>query len=305
MSNNLWFMGTGKFAALCLEHFTRNHITFKRIITGLPTRSGRNNKDNPSQVEQTAQSLGLSVERTGKLSENASLVNALTDDNPAVIFVIDFGQIIREPFLSRMCLNIHPSLLPEYRGAAPIQRALLDGKAQTGVTVFRLVKEMDAGPILAQSSTDIFPTDNASDLYARLSQIGCELAAEVLRDTECQSVRIQDHARATFAPKLDKTDFALSFNMSAQTFVNHVRALDMSGGAYALVRNKRVKIWRAKLRSDLTAQTPGQVLECTDNPVISCADYAVELLEVQSEGKARVRASDWLRGLRLQIGDTV
>mgnify|MGYP002626828470 CR=1 FL=1 len=213
--NNIWFIGTGKFAALCLEELTNNHISIQRIITGLPTISGRNKRENPSAVELTASSLGLKSERTGKLSENASLIKALDDENPAIIFVIDFGQIIREPFLSRMCLNIHPSLLPEYRGAAPIQRALLEGKQYTGVSVFRLVKAMDAGEIFSQKRIEISPDDNASNLYARLSRIGSEIAADAVKNIASLKFTKQDDSQATYAQKLSKEDFVLSFAMTA------------------------------------------------------------------------------------------
>ncbi len=303
MSSNIWFIGTGKFAALCLENFIRRHIPLHRIITGLPTRSGRSGKENPSPVELAASSLGLTVERTGKLSQNQQLIHELAEDNPAIIFVIDFGQIVREPFLSRMCLNIHPSLLPEYRGAAPIQRALLDGRAYTGVSVFRLAESMDAGDIFGQVRTEILPNENASDLYMRLSEMGCEIAAQAVRNPETLTFTAQNDSLATYAPKLGKIDFELTFSMTAKNFTDSVRALDMSGGAYAVIRNKRVKIWRSVLREDIKAKIHGQVLECSGEPVIACADFGVELAEVQSEGKNRVSGSEWLRGLRLKCGD--
>ena len=337
--STIWFMGTGKFASLCLE---RLHMPFTRVITGLPTRSGRNNLENPSPVELTASRLGLPVTRTGKLSDNTLLLDALESESPDVIFVIDFGQIIREPFLSRTCLNIHPSLLPEYRGAAPIQRALLDGRNYTGVTVFRLAKAMDAGDILAQRRVEILPTDNASDLYTRLSATGCELAEGAVNHI---TFTPQDDSLATFAPKLEKAEFALSFTMTAKRFTDTVRALDMSGGAYAVIRGKRVKVWRAVMREDMRSSTPGQIMFAPDktplnpplsggtdsstnlgeagrghitpitapakgrsggvNPIVSCCDCGVELLEVQSEGKNKVTASEWARGMRLKSGDVV
>ena len=304
-TKTIWFMGTGKFAALCLEGLIKHNIAFRRIITGLPTRSGRNNKENPSAVELTASSLGLTVERTGKLSENAALLHALNDDSPAIIFVVDFGQIVREPYISRMCLNIHPSLLPEYRGAAPIQRALLDGKDRTGVTVFRLAPAMDAGDILAQRQIPIQSGDNASDLYERLAAIGSDLAAVAVQDLGAVTFTPQDDSFATYAPKLDKAEFALTFTMSAKRFTDTVRALDMSGGAYAEIRGKRVKIWRAIVREELSSQLPGQVLECAGNPVISCSDFGVELVEVQAEGRNRTQGCEWARGMRLKRGDSV
>ena len=303
MSSKIWFIGTGKFAALCLENFIRKNIPLHRIITGLPTRSGRNNRENPSAVELAASALGLLVERTGKLSENQMIIRELYDDDPAIIFVIDFGQIIREPFLSRMCLNIHPSLLPEYRGAAPIQRALLDGRAFTGVSVFRLAEAMDAGDIFGQERTEILPTDNASDLYKRLAEIGCEIAAEAVKNIDSLSFTPQDDSKATYAQKIAKPEFELLFTMPAKKFTDTVRALDMSGGAFAVIRGKRVKIWRAVLREDIRAKFHGQILDCSGNPVIACADFGVELAEVQSEGKNVISGAEWMRGLRLKNGD--
>ena len=303
MSSKIWFIGTGKFAALCLENFIRKNIPLHRIITGLPTRSGRNNRENPSAVEAAASALGLTVERTGKLSENQEIIRELYDDDPAIIFVIDFGQIVREPFLSRMCLNIHPSLLPEYRGAAPIQRALLDGKNYTGVSVFRLAAAMDAGGIFGQVRTEIRPDENASELYIRLAEMGCEIAAEAVKNIDSISFTPQDDSKATYAQKIAKPEFELLFTMSAKKFTDTVRALDMSGGAFAVIRGKRVKIWRALLREDIRAKFHGQFLDCSGNPVIACADFGVELAEVQSEGKKIVSGAEWMRGLRLKQGD--
>lgn len=300
-TSNIWFIGTGHFAALCLENMIRSNMPLSRIITGNPTRSGRNNKENPSAVELKASSLGLNVTRTGKLSENDELIRALGSENPDVIFVIDFGQIIREPFLSGMCLNIHPSMLPEYRGAAPIQRAILDGKKQTGVTVFRLAKEMDAGEILAQSSTDLLPSENASDIYSRLAQIGTDIAAKALGNDEL-TFTPQNEKSATYAPKITKEDLELSFSFSAERFVNAVRALDMSGGAFVSANSKRLKIWRASLRDDVEPKIPGEVISLEGNPVVSCCDCCAELIEVQAEGKKRMSARDWAAGLRLKAG---
>ncbi len=300
---NIWYTGTGKFAALCLEALTKRNITFSKIITGLPTRAGRSGKEIPSAVEITASTLGLSVIRTGKLTENETLITALTDTPPDVIFVIDFGQIIREPFLSHLCLNIHPSLLPEYRGAAPIQRALLDGRNYTGVTVFRLAQAMDAGDILAQKRIEISDDDSASSLYASLAKIGSSLAAQALSSHEDLAFTPQDDSRASYAPKLDKKDFALSFSMSAEKFADTVKALDMSGGAYILIRGKRVKVWSVSVINDITSKTPGQVVECAEELVISCGNCAVELSQVQSEGKNKISGCEWARGLRLKNGD--
>ena len=302
---NIWFIGTGNFAALCLENLINNGLEFSKIITGLPTRNGRNGKENPSAVELKAISLGLSVERTGKLNENENLISELENNIPDLIFVIDFGQIIKDPFLSKPvygCLNIHPSLVPEYRGAAPIQRALLDGKNYTGVSVFKLVKAMDAGPVLAQEKFLIPENFNASDLYRELSKIGCGIASKALKKIPEFNLTLQDESLVTFANKLEKKDFELSFSMPAKNFCNTVRALDMSGGAFIMIKNKRIKIWRAKFY-DEKSKIPGVVINCEKNPVISCEDFCVELIEVQSEGKKKTSGEEWARGLRLKINE--
>lgn len=292
MLKNIWFTGTGNFAALCLENLIKNGLTFTKIITGLPTRSGRNGKENPSPVELKAGALGLAVTRTGKLNDNAGLVSELESQTPELIFVIDFGQIIKEPFLSAPkygCINIHPSLLPEYRGAAPVQRALLDGRKYTGVSVFQLVKAMDAGGILAQEKFEIPEGFNASDLYKSLSELGCKIAAEALRKIPDFNLTPQNDALATYADKLNKNEFELSFSMTAEKFCSTVRALDMSGGAFILINGKRVKIWRARAADNKNV---------TDNPVFACADGNVEFLEVQSEGKKKTAGAEWKRGVK-------
>ena len=292
MLKNIWFTGTGNFAALCLENLIENGLTFTKIITGLPTRSGRNGKENPSPVELKANAHGLAVTRTGKLNDNAGLISDLESQTPELIFVIDFGQIIKEPFLSAPkygCINIHPSLLPEYRGAAPVQRALLDGRKYTGVSVFQLVKAMDAGGILAQEKFEIPEGFNASDLYKSLSELGCKIAAEALRKIPDFNLTPQNDALATYADKLNKNEFELSFSMTAEKFCSTVRALDMSGGAFILINGKRVKIWRARAADNKNV---------TDNPVFACADGNVEFLEVQSEGKKKTAGAEWKRGVK-------
>ncbi|MBQ7561066.1 MAG: methionyl-tRNA formyltransferase [Synergistaceae bacterium] len=295
-----WLIGTGQFAAMCLEGLNKRGFEFSKIITGLPTKSGRGNKEIPSPVEIKANSLGLEITRTGRLANNSELISELERENPKIIFVIDFGQLIKEPFLSHMCINIHPSLLPEYRGAAPIQRALLDNKTKTGVTLFRLVKEMDAGEILAQSGKIILPEYNASDLYKILAETGCDLAGENINNLVFTP---QNENLATYANKLDKGEFILSFNMSAKKFYNTVRALDMSGGAYIFVRGKRVKIWRCELINNLSDSEPGKILDLSESIIISCADKAVSLLEVQSEGRKICTGLEWARGMRLKAGE--
>ncbi|MDR2137084.1 MAG: hypothetical protein LBO68_02230 [Synergistaceae bacterium] len=178
----IWFVGGGAFAASCLARLSERFF-FEKIVTGHPTKAGRGMKDRVSQVEQIAEELGLTaiLERTGPLSRNEKLTEIVSTDPPDLMFVIDFGQVIREPFLNGPrygCLNIHPSLLPRWRGAAPVQRALMNGDGKTGVTVFRLVEEMDAGPILAQVEVPITLETTSEELFEVLAAMGSDAAIQ-------------------------------------------------------------------------------------------------------------------------------
>ena len=296
-------MSTGKFGALCLEKLSP-HVNFTRIITGLPTRSGRNSKENISEVESAAIKLNLGgrVTRTGRLTENNELKNSVMPD---LIFVIDFGQIIKEPFLNAPkfgCMNIHPSLLPEFRGAAPIQRALMSGKNITGVSVFKLVKTMDAGEIYDQAEIKIDPDDSAESLYEKSAALGCEMAVKVLNSLPNIKTSPQNDDKATYADKILKSEHELNFAMTAENFCNHVRALNMSGGAYVILKNnKRLKIWRARIHDDDGEQ--GKLIKiCDNNPVIACSSKSIELVEIQPEGKKKITGQEWLNGARIKTG---
>ena len=306
-----WFIGEGPFAALCLERLypllKADGFRLERVITGQPTRSGRGMKETPSPVEQCAARLLCDVERTGRLSQNEALRERLRDSPPDVIFVVDFGQLVREPFLSAPrwgCLNIHPSLLPLWRGAAPIQRALMNGDAETGVTVFRLASEMDAGPVLRQAAVPVGPDAGASELFRTLSALGAEIAAEGLRALAAGtgSFTEQEHAHATCAAKLAREEFAVSWADPALKAHNLVRALDMSGGAYVPLLGKRLKLWRTHLTE--RRGTPGHILSLEpEGPVAAFGDgVGLRLDEVQAEGKRRTGGAEWARGMRLSAG---
>ena len=310
MNGGIWFISTGKFGALCLKNLA-DKIKFSRIITGQPTRSGRNNQQNISEVEKVAHELNLDdlIIRTGRLSENQELLNIFNAQKPDLIFVIDFGQIIREPFLSSPkfgCINIHPSLLPELRGAAPIQRALLQNFKFTGVSIFQLTSKMDAGKIFAQEKCFIPENFTAEDLYIHLSELGSNLAEKVVNKLPDCDFQIQDDDKATFAPKIEKHEHELNFRMSALEILNHVRALNMSGGAYVMLKNnKRLKILRARIH-DISGEI-GSVIKISDsnNPVIACGVDSVEFLEIQPEGKKILTGSQWINGAHIKTGDAI
>lgn len=314
----LWFMGSGAFAARCLTHLSASlppGVSLERVITGNPTRAGRGLRETVSRVEEVALALGLPLERTGPLSENGPLLEAVTASPPDAILVVDFAQLIREPFLDAPrwgCLNIHPSLLPRWRGAAPVQRALMSGDVETGVTVFRLVPEMDAGPILRQVSIPVEPTATASELYEKLSLRGSQIALEGVQyllnrpNNVFHFFKKQDDGAATYAPKIGKAEGGVSWDWEALRIHNVVRALDASFGAFAAVRGTRLKIWRTLPCGEGEGKDVGCVLRFSDGfPVVGCGGGALRLDEVQAEGKKRVGGDEWARGLRLREGDVL
>lgn len=307
----LWFMGSGAFAARCLAHMSAS-LPFERVITGEPTRAGRGLKETVSRVEETAVALGLPLERTGLLSRNEALMGVLGASPPDAIFVVDFAQMIREPFLDAPrwgCFNIHPSLLPRWRGAAPIQRALMNGDAETGVTVFRLVRKMDAGPVLRQASLSLEPSATASELYEKLSLRGSQIAVEGVQclqnsmDNMTQFLKEQDESIATYAPKVEKAEGEVSWLWDARRAHDTVRALDASFGAYAAVRGARLKLWRT-LPEPGAGGEAGRLLRFSEGfPVVAFGSGALRLEEVQAEGKRRTGGGEWARGMRLKEGD--
>jgi methionyl-tRNA formyltransferase len=301
----IWFIGSGAFAAACLAHMSKR-LEFEKIVTGFPTKAGRGLKECVSSVERTADDLGLPVERAGSLRGDENLVKAVSGSPPDVIFVVDFGQLIKEPFLSAPrygCLNIHPSLLPRWRGAAPIQRALMNGDTVTGVTVFRLVEELDAGPILARAELSLLPEITSVELFDILALAGSQVAAdgiESLIDGSCQ-FSDQNSEFATYAAKLTKEESQVSWDQNYLLLHNTVRAFASSTGAFMEVCGKRVKLWRT-FPVDAEGK-PGEVLYFMEgDPVVACTGGAVRLQEVQNEGKRKISGADWACGGRLKTG---
>ncbi|GHS88006.1 methionyl-tRNA formyltransferase [Synergistales bacterium] len=240
-------------------------------------------------MEEAALGLGLSVERSASLSKDEKIIERLMSDPPDVAFVVDFAQLIKEPLLNAPrfgCLNIHPSLLPRWRGSAPVQRALLAGDATSGVTVFRLVEEMDAGPILKQAEVPVPVTMSANELFGLLAFTGSQIAVESVKFLESNALQYseQNNDLATYAPKLSKAEAQIQWGLDALQIHNLVRAFESSIGAFAFYNGKRLKIWR----TDLNA-APG--------PAAVCGKGRLRLIEVQPEGKRRMSGVEWLRGL--------
>ncbi|MGC9372360.1 MAG: methionyl-tRNA formyltransferase [Thermovirgaceae bacterium] len=302
----IWFCGTGNFAATCLSSLA-GKVPIELVITTAPSRAGRGLKVRPTPVDKKAEALAVPVIPTADLNKDDVLLERFRENPPQVMLVVDFGQIVAEPYLSLDppgCLNIHPSLLPEYRGAAPVQRAILNGDVTTGITLFRLVRRMDAGPIALQERVSIPANATSGEMLDLMAHRGSQIFLHVLKLYEEGTLEFsqQPHDKATFAPKIDKWETELSWEWNARYVHNAVRAMNPAPGAYIIHRGKRLKIWRTeRVRGE---GEPGMVIRLEKGfPVVTCLEDAVLLREVQREGKSRQPGDAWFRGTGLKEGD--
>lgn len=304
----LVFMGTPEFAIPSLEAIVKAGHEVALVVTQPDKPSGRGMKITPPPVKVAAERLGLPVFQPEKLNVPESL-QVVADAHPEAIVVIAYGRILGEQCLSiplKGCINVHPSLLPKYRGPAPIQHALLNGDEVTGVTTIFMDVGMDTGDIILQRTVGIDPDDTAGTLNRKLASIAAELLGETLALVERgEAPRIpQDDAQATYAPFLPPEIAHLDFSQSAQRLRNLIRALNPEPGAFAIFRGKRVKVWRAQAVAETTDALPGTiVLVDKTRLLIATGDGLLLPTELQAEGKRALPIAEWLKGARPKVGE--
>ena len=302
----IWFAGSGAFAAACLSRISED-ISIDLVITGVPATAGRGLRPQPTEVDLCCEGRNFDVRRTERLMSDASLIDRLSDCPPDIFLVVDFGQKILPPFLDLPhfgCLNIHPSLLPRHRGAAPVQRAILAGERRSGVTLFRLVEAMDAGPILSQECIDISEGMTAGEFAAICAEKGSELFLKGVKsiiDGSCM-YREQNSESASYAPKIQKSESLIDWRDRSVEIHDRVRAFNPAPGAYFMFLGKRVKVWRTKCVP--ASGRPGEYLGLDEKgfPLVASGEGALVLSSVQPEGKRVLEGSDWMRGIRIEKG---
>ncbi|MCX7828678.1 MAG: methionyl-tRNA formyltransferase [Thermanaerothrix sp.] len=296
---NWGILSAGPFGALWINGLADLGVYPQWVLTKPPRPAGRGYKERPTDVEAACSRLGIRVLRTSSPLES---VRSLANQGLDALFVVDCSFFIREPLLSLPrfgCLNLHPSLLPLLRGAAPIQRALWMGLRETGVTLFRLVEEMDAGPVLMQRRSIIDDSDDAGTLMAKLASLSAEMTAEFLKDPHSFSP-VPQAGEPTYAPKISNEETRVDWRKGAFEILCMIKALAPRPGAWSTVNGKRVKILKASIDHQLP---PG--LEAGNGylrgklPVVACNDQrGLILLEVQPDGKRPMSGESWLAGLR-------
>lgn len=311
------FWGTPDFAVPSLRALLGEGHQVVGVVTQPDRPAGRGRKLRPSPVKELALSEDLPV-LTPEQARGPAFREALEELDPELSVVVAYGHILAREILELPpsgSVNVHASLLPRLRGAAPVNWALIRGHEETGITVMRMTQEMDEGPILLQRAIPIAPEDSATGLYLRLAELGAEALIEALALMEAGllDAREQDHDAATYAPKLDRSAARIDWDRPATELANHIRGMDMVPGAWTLLDDLPVKLFTARpVRLDAGARTagsepaPGEILVADPDDGLVVATAGPDLLtveEVQPAGKRRMPVADWLRGGGPRVGE--
>lgn len=320
------FMGTPDFARDSLSAIYDAGHEIKAVVTVPDKPKGRGMKLIPCEVKEYAIEKNIKVYQPEKLRENKEIVDTLKDINPDVICVVAYGKIIPKEILEIPkygCVNVHPSLLPQYRGSAPIQWAILNGDKETGVTTMYLDEGMDSGDIILQTKTPIDKDETSGELWDRLSKIGAELLVETLEKIENKTApRIKQPKEFTLAPMLEKSQAKIDWeSKTAQEIKNLVRGLNPIMGAYSVLNEKKIKFWKVdKLSIDefinkypefkeyeyrFLEIDPGTVLYIDKKEAIyiMAKEGIIKVLEIQGENAKRMPTPEFLRGNRIEVVD--
>jgi methionyl-tRNA formyltransferase len=304
---NLVFCGTPNFAVPTLESLVAAGFRVHLVVTQPDRPKGRGLELVASPVKQTALKLNLPVTQPARIKTNDEFRAQLAAINPDAIIVVGYGRLIPQWMLDLPPLgniNLHASLLPKYRGAAPIQWAIARGETVTGVTTMRLDAGLDTGDILLQESLSITRNDTAQTLSPRLADIGANLTVGTLRRLQDGSIRPrkQDDSQATLAPILKKEDGLVDFSRPAVEIFNRMRGFQPWPGAYTRFRGRNLQIVNAQPAHEIVS--PGELRAQSDRLYVGCFDNtSLELLDIQLEGKKRSNARDFLHGYRPKPGE--
>jgi methionyl-tRNA formyltransferase len=307
-SLHLVFCGTPRFAVPTLEKLVEAGFRIGLVVTQPDRPRGRGMELSASPVKQRALQLALPVTQPEKIKQNEEFREQLRILSPDAIIVVGYGRIIPQWMLDLPRLgnlNLHASLLPKYRGAAPIQWAIARGEEMTGVTTMRIDAGLDTGDILLQKEVAIEPNDTAESIAPRLAATGADLMIETLHGLQGGTIqpRPQDNAQATLAPILTKDDGRIDFQRPATEIYSRLRGFQPWPGAFASFRGKTLNVLSARLSEHAVPQA--ELLVKSDRLFAGCGRGALELIELQPEGKKRMAARDFIHGYRPRTGEKI
>jgi methionyl-tRNA formyltransferase len=300
------FIGSGDIGVPTLSALAQGHSVIA-VFTRPDRPAGRGHLLRATPIKEAAQKLGLEIHQPESVNSPESL-RLIEEFEPEAIIVASYGEILSGELLQipqRGAINLHASLLPKYRGAAPIEWAIIRGERETGITTFLMDEGMDTGDILVQRRIPIEDDDTAGSLKAKLAQVGAEAMLETLEGLGKGTLKPQpqDHSQATYAPKLKKELGRLDWSRPSRELFNLIRGLNPAPGAFTFFRGKRLKVHRGWV-IDLDYQGQlGEVVSIDEGLIVKTGDGALELLEVQPEARARMGGMDFVRGYKVTKGD--
>lgn len=301
------YMGTPDFAVAPLKALVENGYDVCAVVTQPDKPVGRKAILTPPPVKVQAQEFGIKVHQPQTL-KNGEGLDILREYNPDIVVVVAYGKILPKDFLEFPkfgCINIHGSILPKYRGAAPIQRCVLDGEEFAGVTSMQMDVGLDTGDMLLVEKTPIGENETAGELFDRLAPMGADLLIKTLKAIENREIvpKKQNDSESTYAAMLDKSMSRVDWNNSAQQVHNQIRGLDPWPVALTVLDGKTLKLFKSYVSKELSGGKSGQVQVTKDGLAVYCGDSrAVVITEVQFEGKKRMKSADFLRGHHISDG---
>ncbi len=294
------FMGTPDFAVYTLKALYENDYEIEAVISQPDKQKGRGKKFQPTPVKEYAESVGLKVYQPERIKDK-EFVDFLKTIEADFYVVVAYGQILSEQILSfpkKASINVHGSLLPKYRGAAPIQRAIINGEKTTGITTMLMAKECDAGDMLLKKELEILPEDTYETLHDKLAPLGAQLLIQTLKNYDELIPEKQDPELVSYAPMISKQTGRINFNDKTENIINLIHGLNPFPGAYATINEKTIKIFDGLSDNIATSKEPGEVVFCdTKNGIgIKTADGVLKVTLLQESGGKKMDSTAYMRG---------
>jgi methionyl-tRNA formyltransferase len=302
MSFKIVFMGTPEFSLPTLEALIENKFNVVSVYTQPPTKSKRGQKINVSPIEEFSKKNKINFKNPINLNSDEEL-KIFKELSPDIVVVVAYGQIISKNFLNIAkfgFINIHASLLPKWRGAAPIQRAIMNGDKKIGVSIMKIEEKLDSGPVLASKEIELGQNATHGEIEKTLSVMGANLLVENLKRLESDNSKFigQVHSEATYAKKIDKGETKINWSLDATKVLAHIHGLSPIPGAWFEYENERFKVLRAKIST--VNGKPSYVLD--DNLTVACKSNSIQILELQRQGKNKQTAKEFLLGKKINSG---
>ena len=301
MFKKIVFMGTSNFSVPILKSLYQNGYPIVTIYTQPPQKSMRGQKVNKSPIQKMAENLCIECRTPDSLKENNEEYNFLRLLNPDLVIVVAYGQLIPKNYLSLSkhgFINIHASLLPKWRGAAPIQRSIMNLDKETGVSIMKIVEKLDAGPVMMQEKINVTSEMNAEDLSNKLSDLSSKLILECIDEIEGGKAKFidQDEQKATYAKKINKEEGKINWDNSAENILAQINSLLPNPGAWFSFMGERYKILKASI-SEAEGEK-GKVID--NNLTIACKSKSIKVNEIQRQGKNKQSTSEFLLGSKIK-----